>query len=76
MIDSGDTAWLLVSTALVLLMTPGVAFFYGGLVRGKNAAATIMHSFITVAEILEGKRFQTPGAVGRHELEPRMPGVQ
>ena len=51
MIDSGDTAWLLVSTALVLLMTPGVAFFYGGLVRGKNAAATIMHSFITVGVV-------------------------
>ena len=51
MIDSGDTAWLLVATALVLLMTPGVAFFYGGLVRGKNAASTIMHSFITVGVV-------------------------
>ena len=35
-IDSGDTAWILVSSALVLLMTPGLAFFYGGLVREKN----------------------------------------
>ena len=35
-IDSGNTAWILTSTALVLLMTPGLAFFYGGLVRGKN----------------------------------------
>ena len=46
MIDSGDTAWIMMSTALVLLMTPGLAFFYGGLVRGKNAAATIMQSFV------------------------------
>ena len=48
MIDSGDTAWILASSALVLLMTPGVAFFYGGLVLGKNAAATIMHCFMTI----------------------------
>jgi Amt family ammonium transporter len=46
MVDSGDTAWIMMSTALVLLMTPGLAFFYGGLVRGKNAAATIMQSFV------------------------------
>jgi Amt family ammonium transporter len=44
-IDSGDTAWLLVSTALVMLMTPGLALFYGGLVRRKNVLSTIMHSF-------------------------------
>jgi len=49
MIDSGDTAWILASSALVLLMTPGLAFFYGGLVRGKNVVGTIMHSFITIA---------------------------
>ncbi len=49
MIDSGDTAWILVASALVLLMTPGLAFFYGGLVRGKNAAGTVMHSFVIVA---------------------------
>ena len=46
--DSGDTAWVLVSSAMVLLMTPGLAFFYGGLARSKNAAATIMHSFMTI----------------------------
>ena len=46
--DTGNTAWILVSSALVLLMTPGLAFFYGGLARGKNAAATIMHSFMTI----------------------------
>jgi Amt family ammonium transporter len=51
-IDSGDTAWLLTSSALVLLMTaPGLALFYGGLVRRKNALGTIMHSFIILALI-------------------------
>jgi len=45
-IDTGDTAWLLISTALVMLMTPGLAFFYGGMVRSKNVLGTIMHSFI------------------------------
>ncbi len=47
--DSGDTTWVLTSSALVMLMTPGLAFFYGGLVRGKNVLATIMHSFFTIA---------------------------
>ena len=50
-IDSGDTAWMLISSALVMLMTPGLAFFYGGLVRHKNALSTIMHSFIAVAVV-------------------------
>jgi ammonium transporter, Amt family len=50
-IDTGDTAWLLLSAALVLLMTPGLAFFYGGLVRKKNALATIMQSFIIIGVI-------------------------
>ena len=44
-VNSGDTAWILVSTALVMLMTPGLALFYGGLVRRKNVLSTIMHSF-------------------------------
>jgi len=48
-IDSGNTAWLLVSTALVMLMTPGLAFFYGGLVRRKNVLSTIMHSLFILA---------------------------
>ena len=47
-IDTGDTAWVLTASALVLLMTPGLAFFYGGLVRRKNALATIMQSFIII----------------------------
>ena len=44
-INSGDTAWVLASAALVLLMTPGLAFFYGGMVRKKNVLATLMQSF-------------------------------
>jgi ammonium transporter, Amt family len=47
-INSGDTAWMLTSTALVLLMTPALAFFYGGLVRSKNALNTMMMSFISL----------------------------
>jgi Amt family ammonium transporter len=47
--DTGDTAWMLTATALVLLMTPGLAFFYGGLVRGKNIVNTIMFSFMSMA---------------------------
>lgn len=42
--NTGDTAWVLASSALVLLMTPGLAFFYGGLVRRKNTTSTIMYS--------------------------------
>ncbi|MDI6817181.1 MAG: ammonium transporter [Actinomycetota bacterium] len=45
-LDTGDTAWMLISTALVMFMTPGLALFYGGLVRSKNVLSTIMHSFI------------------------------
>ncbi len=44
-VDSGATAWMLTSTALVLLMIPGLAMFYGGLVRSKNVLGTMMHSF-------------------------------
>src|SRR5689334_2619787 len=47
-INQADTAWMLVSTALVLLMTPALAFFYGGLVRPKNALNTMMMSFISL----------------------------
>jgi Amt family ammonium transporter len=46
--NSGDTAWMLAATALVLLMTPALAFFYGGLVRSKNALNTMMMSFISL----------------------------
>ncbi len=47
--NSGDTAWMLVSTALVMLMTPGLALFYGGMVRRKNLISTIMMSFAILA---------------------------
>jgi ammonium transporter, Amt family len=50
-IDTGDTAWVLISTALVMLMTPGLALFYGGMVRGKNVLGTLMQSFIAIAII-------------------------
>src|ERR671932_447646 len=48
-VNSGDTAWMLVSSALVLLMTPGLAFFYGGLVRSRNVLNTMMMSLILMA---------------------------
>src|SRR5512137_693666 len=44
-INAGDTAWLLIATALVLMMTPALGFFYGGMVRAKNALNTLMMSF-------------------------------
>src|SRR5512132_1644619 len=47
-VNAADTAWMLVATALVLLMTPALAFFYGGLVRSKNALNTMMMSFISL----------------------------
>jgi len=50
-VDSGTTAWMLTSTALVLLMVPGLAMFYGGLVRTKNVLGTMMHSFVAMAVI-------------------------
>ena len=48
-INSGDTAWVLTCAALVMLMTPGLALFYGGLVRRKNVLSTIMHSIFILA---------------------------
>src|SRR5680860_1574389 len=50
-INSGDTAWVLVSAALVMLMTPGLGFFYGGVVRKKNVLSTLMHSFFILCLI-------------------------
>ena len=50
-ISSGDTAWVLISAALVMLMTPGLALFYGGMVRSKNVLGTIMQSFIIIGLI-------------------------
>ena len=48
-IDTGDTAFVLLSAALVMLMTPGLAMFYGGMVRRKNVLGTLMHSFVAIA---------------------------
>ena len=50
-IDTGDTAWLLVATALVLLMTPGLAYFYGGMVRKKNVISTMLQSLVCMGLI-------------------------
>ncbi|OGR21364.1 MAG: ammonia channel protein [Desulfobacula sp. RIFOXYA12_FULL_46_16] len=50
-IDTGSTSWMLISTALVLLMMPGLAMFYGGLVRSKNVLGTMMHTFVAMAVI-------------------------
>src|SRR3954447_22743929 len=48
-VDAGDTAWMLVATAMVMVMLPGLGLFYGGLVRRKNVLSTIMHSFFGLA---------------------------
>jgi Amt family ammonium transporter len=50
-LDHGDTAWLLTCTALVLLMTPGLAFFYGGMVRAKNVLAMLMQNYVCIAVV-------------------------
>src|SRR5258706_11019110 len=49
--NTGDTAFVLISTALVAIMTPGLAFFYGGLVRRKNVLAIMMQSFISMGVV-------------------------
>ena len=49
--NTGDTAWILVSAALVLLMTPGLAFFYGGMVRGKNVLGMLAQNFVTMGVV-------------------------
>jgi Amt family ammonium transporter len=50
-INAADTAWVLLSAAMVMLMTPGVAFFYGGMVRKKNFLSTMVMSFVTLGLI-------------------------
>ena len=51
-IDKADTAWMMVSSALVLLMVPGLALFYGGMVRHQNVLSTLMHSFVAMGIIM------------------------
>jgi ammonium transporter, Amt family len=50
-VDSGDTAWMLIASALVLIMTPGLAYFYGGMVNAKNVISTMLQSFIAMGVI-------------------------
>lgn len=50
-VNSGDTAFILISAALVMFMTPGLALFYGGMTRGKNVLGTLMQSFFAIAVI-------------------------
>ena len=47
-VNAGDTAWIIVASALVLLMTPGLAFFYGGMVRAKNVLGMLAQNYITM----------------------------
>src|SRR6201996_1976725 len=75
-INSGDTAWLLVSTALVLIMTPGLAFFYGGMVSKKNVLSTMMQSFvcmgvITVIWVIFGFSLAFGDSIGGFIGDPR-----
>jgi Amt family ammonium transporter len=68
-INAGNTAWVLMSTALVMLMLPGLALFYGGLVRAKNVLSTIMHSFfglaiVTVVWVIVGFSLAFDDSVG------------
>ena len=58
MIDTGDTAWVLISAALVFFMTPGLALFYGGMVRSKNVLTTI-----SAAPVAEATRTPSDGAI-------------
>src|SRR5689334_25232675 len=48
--NAGDTAWMLTATALVLFMTPGLAFFYGGMVSRKNVISTMLQSFVSMVK--------------------------
>ena len=50
-INTGDTAWMLVATALVMVMTPGLAFFYGGMVRSNNAVSLVFQSMVALGVI-------------------------
>jgi len=62
--NTGDTAWVLISTALVMLMTPGLAFFYGGMVRRKNVLGILMQCFMIL--------WCAQHPVGALRLQPRL----
>ena len=77
-LDTGDTAWMLTSTALVLMMTiPGLALFYGGMVRKKNVLSTVMQSFaitclVTVLWMIVGYSLAfTDGSMNAYHRRPR-----
>ncbi len=72
-IDNGNTAWLMASTAMVLLMTPGLAFFYGGMVRARHVLMMLRMIFaclgiVTVIWFLFGYSLAFSGDVGGHGL--------
>ena len=76
-IDTGDTAWVLMASALVLLMTPALAFFYGGLVRRKNVLSVLMQCFMILCLIsapVGAVRLQPVVRAGRRRLD-RQPGL-
>ena len=62
--DTGDTAWLLIASALVMFMTPGLALFYGGMVRAKNVLGTLMQS-----DVRTGSRLDS---LGSHRIHARL----
>jgi Amt family ammonium transporter len=62
-VSGADTAWMLTATALVLLMTPGLSFFYGGMVRRKNVMSTMLQSFVAMGVI---------SLCGHRRLQPRV----
>ena len=75
-LDTGDTAWMLASAALVLFMTPGLALFYGGMTRQKNILSTIMHSFfimgiVSVQWVLVGYTLAFGPDIGRRARRSR-----
>ena len=76
--NTGDTAWVLASAALVLLMTPGLAFFYGGMVRAKNMLAMLMQNFICIGivSVHLGRSSGSAWAFGRQRAVPRRPALR
>ena len=65
-IDSGNTAWVLVATALVLFMTPGLALFYGGMVRSRNVLAMLLQNVFAMG-LLVVRLHRTPRGTPREE---------
>ncbi len=66
-VDTGATAWMLTSTALVLLMVPGLAMFYGGLVRQKNMLSVLMQTFMIFSHSFSGSGVILPSLLHKNE---------